>query len=192
MDDCQNTIQGLLKQRIEQTFGQKVLYPFQCHALAGSIAERTGQSLGVTTLKRLFGFTTGKHNLRRSTLDILCKYIGSQNYDLFEKNFRYDYEISQFKPIETVESSQMGVNDLVKIAYHPDRMLLLRNLGNSRFIVLQSENSKIKQGDVIVVGLFAKGFEFICADVVRDGVSLGTYVGARQGGLTSVHVFSKK
>ena len=49
----------VIKRMLEERIGYEIRYPSDCERLMYEIAESTHQHIGVTTLKRLFGFIGG-------------------------------------------------------------------------------------------------------------------------------------
>ena len=58
--------------------------------LSQAIRDRTKENLGVNTLKRLFGFKTDKVVPRLSTMDIIAKYLGYEDYETLIKKLGED------------------------------------------------------------------------------------------------------
>ncbi len=180
-----------LRDKIEARFGEKITSK-NCEALAGDIFRHTRSMVGETTLQRCFGFT-GDHERvkpRKSTLDILAKYVGYSSFDLLSKDLMADIEISDFSEIESVRTAELKSGTIVEFTYEPSRLFRLSYLGNETFKVEKSENSKLLPGDLLIISVLAEGYELFVADVIRDGRSLGSYHAAKQGGLTSLTLLS--
>lgn len=184
MKTNETVINARLRDMIERKLGIKILYTSHCGALEQAIYDETGQHIGLTTLKRMFGFVKAPHVPRRSTYDILAQYLGYPDYAMLCRELGSDYEISEFGEVESIETERLRPGDKVKLRYNPKRELMLSYLGNSEYIVTASVGSKLREGDRVCISQFAKGFELLVTEVVRDGKSLGSYTGAKQGGLT--------
>lgn len=178
-----NSILPELKKRIEERFGSEVTYTFQCIPLKRSIQEVTGETLSLSTLKRLMGLVASSHLPRRSTLDIIARYVGYPDFAAFESIAGDGTLTSEFTEVESMEADDMAPGAELILRYNPDRKLNLRYQGDGWFLVLNSRNSKLKDGDLLKIKQVVRGFELYVADVVRDGKSLGAYIGAKQGGL---------
>ena len=100
-------INDKIKQMILEKFNSPIQYPQQCEALAMAIQESTGQTLGTTTLKRMLGFINGPTNPRPSSLDIIAQYLGYPDYNLMAKDLGEDAEISDFRPVESLDSADL-------------------------------------------------------------------------------------
>ena len=181
------TNKDLLK-KIEGKFGRQVRYSQECEALAEAIYEETGERLGISTLKRLFGFVGQTVVPRTSTMDIIAQYIGYPSYELLQKDLEDDTLISSFTPADKIKSTELKEGTQVQLAYYPNRVIVMTYLGNCRYIVNESQNSKLKKGDTLTITDLVVGFELIVSEVIRDGNNLGQYRAAKQGGLISLEI----
>lgn len=181
-------INDKIRQKILEKFNAPLQYPQQCEALAMAIQEVTGQTLGTTTLKRLLGFVGGTASPRPSSLDILAQYLGYPDYKLLAKDIGADSEISDFKPVESIDSIDLEVGEQIQITYHPNRFLVLTYIGENKYVVNESQGSKLLKGDKLMIAGFYVGFELLVSDVERGGQHLGSYQAAKQSGLTSVEI----
>ncbi len=177
-----------LRQMIKAKFNAPLLYPQQCEALALAIREATGQTLGTTTLKRMLGFIGGAASPRPSSLDIVAQYLGYPDYALLAKDLGEDFEISDFREVDSLTSADLEVGEQVQISYDPNRVLVLSYLGDNLYLVNESRGSKLLKGDKLLISGFYVGFELLVTDVERAGKHLGSYQAAKQGGLTSVEI----
>ena len=176
-----------LKDYIAEKFGEEIRYSYQCIALELSIYEETGEHLGLTTLKRIFGFAEYSNLPRKSTLDILSKYVGFKNYSEFKTKNPEGEINSDFTEVELIDCEKLGKGERIKLRYHPDRQLKLMNLGGDKFEVIAVSGGKLREGDTLTIHQIVKGFELVVSEVERDGKSLGSYVAARQGGIISIY-----
>lgn len=174
--------------RVESRLGKPLKYSADCEILAQAIEDATGERLGVTTIKRLFGFAGEKVTPRGTTMDIIAQYLGYADMKDMERQLGDAADISMFTAIDEIGSSSLAEGTQIQITYSPDRLLVLTYIGDCRFIVNESQNGKLRKGDKIRVTHFAKGFELLVSDVVRDGVNLGQYHAAKDGGLTSLEI----
>lgn len=181
-------INDKIRQMILEKFGSPLTYPQQCEALAMAIKEATGEALGTTTLKRMLGFVTGPASARRSSLDILARYLGYPDYNLLSADLGEDTDISDFSPVESIDSADLERGEQIRISYHPNRVLLLGYMGDNRYVVKESRGSKLLKGDRLIIAGFYVGFELIISDVERGGMHLGPYRAAKQGGLTDIEI----
>lgn len=183
-------INDKIKQLILDKFNAPLQYPQQCEALSMAIYEATGHTLSTTTLKRIFGFVIGPKNLRLSSLDILANYLDYPDYNLLLKEIGENTDISDFSKVESIDSADLEVGEMVRISYMPNRLLRLRYLGDNKYIICESHGSKLWKNDILMITGFYIGFELLISDVKRNGIHLGSYQAAKQGGLTDIEIIN--
>lgn len=175
-----------IKTEIERVYGQPLKYPADCHRLAISIRESINETIGVTTLKRLFGFVSDVQEPRESTLDLLARYCGYFDYKVMLSVLTSGGD-SDFEKADGILTEDLTIGSRVCFEYMPDRFVRAIYLGNSRFEVIESRNGSLKPGDIITTEAFCLGFPLVVSNVERKGESLGRYVAGKESGLTSVH-----
>lgn len=176
----------LLRTMVEDSVSRKMKSPADFQFLTGVIQERCRETLGVTTLKRIWGYVDGYDTTRYSTLSILSRCVGFRDWDDFLANHNRNGESS--KPVLgfSLHPSDIFEGEVVHIAWSPDRRVNLRHLGNGHFEVLQSENSKLKPGDTFRCTCFVIGEPLYLDDFVRAGSAPTLFVVGNKGGLTEV------
>lgn len=175
--------------RIKEKAGIDMTKSVDFDILAQAIRDHTNESLGVNTLKRLFGYKTEKVVPRLSTLDVIAQYLGFQDYESLIKELGEEADISMFTPIDSIEVKDLEKGTQVRISYDPNRIFFLTYLGDMQFIVNEVEGSKnILKGDVLTITQLAVGHRLVVAQVNRSGENLGTYEAAKFKGLKSVEL----
>lgn len=175
-----------IKTEIERVYGHALKYPADCHRLALSVRESINETIGVTTLKRLFGFVSDVQEPRESTLDLLARYCGYSDYNAMLSVLAAGGD-SDFEKADGILTADLATGSRVSFEYMPDRLVRVIYLGNSRFEVIESRNGSLKPGDIITTAAFCLGFPLVVSNVERQGESLGRYVAGKESGLTSVH-----
>ena len=174
-----------LREKIEETLGKPIRYPSDCDHLAAHIADITGETLGVTTLKRLFGFVADVKAPRLSTLDILAIYAGYKNYDVMRLTLLGESD-SDFEMQGDLHTGDLRPGDRIRFEYLPDRMVTICYRGEGIFEVEESFGSQLIKGDLLSIRGFAKGLPLVVDNVNRQGKNLGRYTAGKVSGLTSV------
>ncbi|HPF01150.1 MAG TPA: hypothetical protein PKY63_10820 [Bacteroidales bacterium] len=182
-------LSAIIKKEVEDTFGKEIRYPADCEALSAHISDKTGQSISITTLKRMFGFVNGTHEPRLYTLDVLAQYLGYPNWDVYYEKFIH-IENSEFFTAEQIEIDALKPDAVIEIIYDPDRIIRLVYQGNFRFNVEHSTNSKLLRGDQLKIMSIVKHYPLIIASVIRDGKDLGRFVAGKSSGITGICIKS--
>ena len=177
--------------RIREKAGLDMTKSVDFDILAQAIKDTTNESLGVNTLKRLFGYKTDKVAPRLSTMDVIARYLGYDDYESLIKELGEDADISRLTPIDYIEVKDLDKGTQIRITYEPNRVFFLTYLGDLEFIVDEVEGSKnILKGDVLTITQLAVGHRFVVTHVMRNGKDLGTYEAAKFKGLKSVGIVS--
>ena len=176
-----------IRAEIERVFGQSLKYPADCQRLALSIRNSINETIGVTTLKRLFGFVSDVNEPRAYTLDILAKYCGYGDYEEMKRGVAGQGD-SDFEKEPDINASSLAPGSVVGFEYLPDRKVRLRYLGDSKFEVLESQNGSLKARDIVSVANFIENSPLVVSSVMRNGVDLGRYTAGKVSGIFSLYL----
>ena len=172
---------------LKRKSGNDLHLPADCELLSLDIQGKTGVRIGATTLKRLLGFAQDERTPHASTLDAIARYLGYAHWEelaKIEDQGNSDFNSSD----DEVRSADLQVGKVVEIAYLPDRVVTLRYLGNNRYKVEQSQNSKLQADDEVEILNFVLHHPLLVVQVWRNGESLGQFTAGRVSGLSSIKV----
>ncbi len=181
-----------LRQDIEKQVNRQIKTPYDFEFLAGVIWERLHENISPTTLKRLWGYIDGADTTRRSTLCLLAKFLGFDDWDGY---------IEYLKTLETDESvtfNGVGIRseDLqpgqeVEVTWLPNRRCIFRYLGQNTYKVLHSSNAKLQVNDTFQTICFLEGYPLYIDNLLTDGKRPSSYVAGSKNGLLHVKVVSR-
>jgi hypothetical protein len=177
-----------LREMVEASVARKMKTPADFQFLTGVIQERCKETLGVTTLKRIWGYVDGYDTTRYSTLSILARCVGFRDWDDFLANHARSGESENPVLGRSLHPDDIPQEGLVRIAWSPDRRVLLRHLGDEHFLVIESENSKLKPGDSFHCSCFILGEPLYLDNFVRDNNAPTLFVVGNKGGLTEARM----
>ena len=174
-----------LKKQLEKRLRRKMKTPSDFIFLSGVVWERTHETISPTTLKRLWGYIDGAEETRTSTLDILSRTLGFEDWEAFLDVVRLD------NGSDPVLSPHIGIDELapgdrVSVSWKPDRRCVFRYLGDARFIVEQAENSKLKPGDTFCTTLFILNEPLYLNQLVQDGKPPVAFIVGKRNGLCEI------
>lgn len=178
-------IHDILRQTVERTAGFKMVTAGNFEELSNLIWEKTRERLSPTTLKRFWGYLKNESvDTRPHTLDVLAKYVGYRNFDVFCNN-RNNYENIQSR---IIDSDSIDVKNLIRgeslhITWIPDRSIVIKYLGNSQFEVIESVNSKLSIGDTFTCNLFIQNEPLYLSNLIHEGSTPLTYVAGEKEGV---------
>jgi len=153
-----------------------------CEYLALDIESVTGEHIGVNTLKRLLGFIADEREPRTSTLDVIARYLGFENWDvlrIYDEKSNSSFATSS----DEIRLSDLKVGQTIQITYLPDRLIEIHYLGANLFRVQKSINSKLQAGDEISLTHIVQGYPLLVSEVVREGNSLGSFTAGKAQGV---------
>lgn len=174
-----------LRREVAAKLGGPVRASKDFETLSERLEEATGQQVSTSTLKRIWGYMSLKPVPRQTTLNILSRFIGREDFRALCKELQ---ETSAFLSAETVRSSELSPGCLLEIGWMPDRRVKLRHLDGLRFTIEDPGTSKLREGDEFEVMEFVKGHPLYISGICRDGEVLPEYVAGRTAGLTVIEV----
>ena len=177
-------IQALLR-AVEETFGRSVASTSHFTALSYTIESVTGNYMSDSTLKRLWNYVPSAAAPRISTLDILSQYAGYRNFNAFCDKLRQDNKnSSEFFTSVYIASEDIPKDGCIEFGWSPDRLVTLRHLGECRFRVESSRNSKLQPGDEFETASFMTSYPLYISRILRKGEWTSSFVAGKNGGLT--------
>ncbi len=176
----------VIKEMLEKRAGYEIRYPSDCERLVYEIADATRQHIGVTTLKRLFGFVKGTSAPRLSTLDILARFLGYRNYDHLLLSLDPDKETA-LSPIRQIQAAEIAPGSRLRIAYNHGS-LSLECCGECLFRIEQSADSHLRTDDVATIRSFRVSYPLFIHQILREGTKLPAYVAAKVSGIERIEM----
>lgn len=167
---------------LREKSGVEIRLSRDCEQLALDIESATGEHIGVNTMKRLLGFIADEREPRISTLDVIARYLGYAHWDALRLMDEHCSN-SAFDDRDEYLACYLVVDQQVLITYPPKRRVTIVNLGDNRFRVVKSENSKLLVGDLLTLTHIVRGFPLLVSEVIRDGQNLGTFTAGKAQGI---------
>ncbi|MDE6536246.1 MAG: hypothetical protein K2K82_09625 [Muribaculaceae bacterium] len=167
--------------------GRDVRIPAGSDWLQKDILTVTGENLSLQTVKRMTGVLQSETIPSRTSLDIVARYLGFEDYPAVERALIRG--VSDFKRDEgLVEVDLLPADTRLELRWSPDRRIVLRRLPSGECRVEEAENSKLRVGDRLTISQLTQGYPLNVREVVRDGRALGPYTAAPEYGLTFVRI----
>ncbi len=174
---------------VEKQYGRKLTSTSDFESLSIDIERKIRDLISASTLKRLYGYVSMRTIPRKSTLDILSRYIGKKSYDEFCKELKHSEAFtSTFFSAKTVYTCDLAQGDIVQIGWEPDRVVTLEYLGEDSFIVNESVNSQLRKGDRFALNCFMLDFPLYIPRLLRKGEWTTPYIAGTQNGLNLLEV----
>lgn len=143
--------------------------------LADIIFQTTKRSIGVTTLKRLFGTINDSRKTNEFTLNTIAIYLGYCSWNDYIATNSVD-SIWNFPVDNTVFINELKENTTITINYlNREVTFIVQVLDNTKVLVVKSaKNSSLACGDVLFVHKIRKG-ERLEADKIIRGNNIGNF-----------------
>ena len=178
-----------LLELVEKQYGRKLSTTTDFESLSVIIEKTTGELLSSPTLKRLYGYVSLNTVPRKTTLDILSRFIGNRDYETFRISLSNDPQFSsRFFSAKTVTTSELKAGDRLRIGWPANRIVTLNYLGDDLFEVETSVNASLVKGDRFRQVSFMKGYPLYLSRILRDGDYTPAYVAGMNSGLNLIEI----
>ena len=175
----------IIKDMLEEKFGQPVRYPKDCEALAAEISTTCKQRISASTIKRLYGFVQNIEQPRLYTLDVISNYLGYSYWENLLTSLNTQPKSSN-ETIEQLISTELEKDTLVEIGYEPHRIIGLKFIGNNQFEAIHSSDSKILKGDLISFQHANLHYPLLIIEIIRSEKNIGQYLAGSVSGVTFI------
>ena len=189
MKDIDDDAIFLLKKEVENKMGFSLKAPTNFDALISKVLKETGETLSISTIKRLWGYVSQSSTPRLSTLSILSRFVGYRDFDDFCLKKRiYTSEDSDFiyQTGEQVKDLQIG--DELTLEWKPDRFCRIRYEKKDCFRVINAINCKLMKDDTFRASIVAVVHPLYVTELVRNGEFMNDYVAGKTSGLLSISI----
>ena len=176
-----------LRQDIELEVKRLIKTPYDFEFLVGVIWERLHENISPTTLKRLWGYIDGADTTRRTTLCLLARFLGYNDWEAYLANLatRSDIESETFQG-EGINIDDLQVGDCIEVTWLPNRRCVFRYEGEAHFLVLESQNAKLHVGDRFETACFIIDKPMYLDRLIRNNEPPTAYVAGSKNGLLTV------
>lgn len=175
----------ILKEDIEESVGRRMKTPSDFEFLAGVIWERIHNLISPTTLKRLWGYIDGADKTRRSTLNILSKFLSFDDWDVYMLSLKNRDIESDFILSDKIDSKELSKGDMLEVTWQPNRHCEFEYLGDMKFIVRKADNSKLQVGDKFECMFFIQNEPLYMDNLEHKGQFPVAYVAGSKSGITA-------
>lgn len=101
----------LLREKVEQKAGRKMMTPKDFDFLSESIFEEIHTRISPSTLKRIWGYLQNDNTPRSTSLNILANYVGYDDWDNFLASAEKEYGIIPEEPEPSDGQSDTPINE---------------------------------------------------------------------------------
>ncbi len=183
---------GTLRIKVEEKFGRKLAAPTDFNRLILSMQEETGETLSLSTLKRIWKYADPAHRTSDTSLSCLARFVGYKDwYGFLDASGKSGETDSGFLIDKRIYADALRKGDILEMGWEPDRYCRIMKLEKDVFEVLECRNGKLEAGDIFRANTFSLGLPFCVTDIRRGEKTLGAYVAGRKKGLTLLNLLAK-
>lgn len=149
---------SLLRKAVEQAID----FPLSTHGdflrLSAGIEFTLREHMSESTLERLWGYSTRHYDtVSVRTLNVLARFVGYQSWEEFCTTAEKTGSESELFADQAICSAGLNVGDRLRIGWPPDRVCIIRYLGDNNFIAEETLNSTMQPDDTFSCIQIQKG-----------------------------------
>lgn len=148
-----------LKTDVERLIGYRLTTHSHFIDLVARIEDTLHEHISETTLERIWSYSTRHYeNVSRHTLDLLCRFINKKDWESYCEQLLRDSLIESGLFLDdSINSLDLQPGTKILLGWMPNRLCVVKYLGNHFFVVERSENSSIEAGDTFTCFILQKG-----------------------------------
>ncbi len=171
----------------DKTLGYTPSTPTEFAELSLLILKKTGHSLSVSSIKRIWGYVRYDSFPSTTTLNILAQYNNFRDWDTFLLSHNgTDFDDSGFVDETAVCVERLTPGDRLLLKWGQGKSCEIEYLSHFRFCVNQSRNIKLLAGDTFTLNVICQHHPLYISDIHRGDSRIPAYIGARKGGIKSI------
>lgn len=185
-DNINKAVIASLRREIETAVNRRLATPKDFDALREMIFSRLHILVSATTLKRIWGYLDDNVCTRRSTLDILARYVGYADFQAFENGAASEGGELPSNPIMARRidvDEQLQPGDLIRLTWQPGRVCDVEYRGERLFCVVASQNTRLCAGNTFKCSLMIEDEPLYIDSLIADGSAPVAYVCGKRSGI---------
>lgn len=163
-----------------------VTTPHGANILRNDIEARIGEKLSINTIKRLVGVIKSDGIPRQSTRDILAGYLGFNSWKELDLAISLPQSSAFYKQKPYIDAREEPSDSFLNILWEPKHGVKIKSLGDGKYLVAESLNSKLQKGDILFLTYLAKNYPMVVSEVIRGEENLGCYIAGIERGIISI------
>ncbi len=175
-----------------ENLGYEPTTPTGFNDLSRQIKQITGESLSLSSIKRIWGYIPYDGEFSPTTLNILARYNGIKDWETFRKSIQSNPQPddeSGFHDDKIIDTTKYKTGDRIVLSWNDGKECELECVNPMRFRVLRAENIKLRSSDIVTVHTLCIGQPVYISDIIRGDIQFTAYVGAKKGGLLRIQEF---
>ncbi len=175
-----------LRKCVELRFGKSVTIHNDFVLLVADIETALREHISESTLERVWNYSTRSNNtVSLRTLNVLAQYGADCSWEKFCEKLKEDEGLeSDMFNVESVLTSNLTPGNRLRIGWLPNRLCIIRYLGENNYIAEVCENSTMQEGDTFSCLQFSLGKEAILSNFKKcnsDSPGVSYVIGIKNG-----------
>lgn len=184
MNITDHEIKELIKM-VETKLGRPLAAPVDFSLLSLEIEKTLNETISISTIKRLVGYVNDEHRPSVTTLNLLSRYVGFNNWQTLQLHL--DDTTSGSLSEDIIQSSSLVAGDELEMEWLPDRYCHVRFVGNNRFEVIDVRGSKhLQVGDTFETLVLCLGQPVMCTNHMHGDEQRPIYIIGHRHGLSAL------
>lgn len=171
-----------LKEEVENLVGRKIKTPKDFEFLSRQIVGYMGESISVSTLKRMWGYVSSSCKPSPYNLNLLARMVGCADWSSFIQE-EGEEASSRFFLKSKLIAGALDNGEKVKLSWYSGRVVTIVYLGNDSFKVVESINSKLSKGDTFTCHQFVADEPLYLSNLHHQDMAPCNYVCGQIGGI---------
>ena len=164
--------------------------PSEFNELSLLIQKKTGRSLSLSSIKRIWGYVKYEGFPSVTTLNTLAQYNEFKDWESFMiQSLGNSADDSGFIEESVVNADSLKCGDRLSLGWGSDKSCEIECIGHMRFRVNASKNIKLQAGDKFTLHTLCIGHPLYVCDIERGDARVPAYIGAKKGGVASISFF---
>ena len=178
----------VLRQRVEHKAG----CPLDTHGdfltLSAKIEACLREHMSESTLERIWGYSTRHYDTVSSrSLNVLSRFIGFHSWEEFCNSLSSGNPGSELFDGDSIDVAELESGARIRLGWAPDRVCIVRYLGDFQFIAEVTENSTMQPGDTFYCRQFQKNRAAHLDNFCKAGTEKRhTYIIGKNTGITTL------
>ena len=165
--------------------------PTDFNELSRMIHQKTGRSISLSSIKRIWGYVRYEGFPSLNTLNTLAKYNEFKDWETFLTGKSYKSgDDSGFLSDSVINAEELKPGDKLMLSWGDKKSCEIECIEVMRFRVNASQNIKLKPDDTFSFHTLCIAHPIYIRDIQRGDIHIPAYIGARKGGLTDISMIS--
>ena len=171
-----------------QNLGYVPSTPSEFKRLCRMIEQKTGRSISLSSIKRIWGYVRYEGFPSVTTLNNLAQYNEFSDWGSFLTNhsIKNSDENSGFIEGSLLTTDNLRPGDRLMLDWGYGKSCEIECIAHMRFRINASHNIKLEPGDTFTLHTLCVGHPIYISDIERGASRMSTYIGAKKGGLSSI------